>query len=60
MGSVLFQIYFIVLVVYFVVSMDITEFNPLIGSPQHVKQTCDVCISLLRCVFGHNILNVQL
>jgi len=42
------------------VSMDITEFNPDIGTDSHVNQTCDVSLSLLRCVFGHNILNVQL
>jgi len=42
------------------VSMDITEFNPDIGTEAHVLQTCDVSLSLLRCVFGHNILNVQL
>jgi len=42
------------------VSMDITEFNPSIGTPLHVKQTCDVCFSLLRCAFGHNILGIQL
>jgi len=42
------------------VSMDITEFNPKIGTKAHVLQTCDVSLSLLRCAFGHNILNVQL
>jgi len=42
------------------VSMDITEFNPQIGTSLHVSQTCDVSLSLLRCAFGHNILNVQL
>jgi arginase len=42
------------------VSMDITEFNPNIGTFSHVNQTCDVSLSLLRCAFGHNILNVQL
>jgi len=42
------------------VSMDVTEFNPSIGTPEHVSQTCDVSLSLLRCALGHNILNVQL
>lgn len=42
------------------VSMDVTEFNPLIGTPTHVNQTCDVTFSLIRCALGHNILNVQL
>jgi len=42
------------------VSMDVTEFNPLIGTPLHVKQTLDVSLSLVRCALGHNILNVQL
>jgi len=42
------------------VSLDITEFNPTIGTDLHVKQTCDVAISIVRCAFGHNILNVQL
>jgi len=42
------------------VSVDITEFNPEIGTEAHIKQTCDVSLSLLRCAFGHNILNIQL
>lgn len=42
------------------VSMDVTEFNPLIGTPTHVSQTCDVSLSLIRCALGHNILNIQL
>jgi len=42
------------------VSVDITEFNPEIGTEAHIKQTCDVSLSLLRCAFGHNILSIQL
>lgn len=42
------------------VSMDLTEFNPTIGTQLQQSQTCDVALSLLRCALGHNILNVQL
>jgi len=38
------------------VSMDITEFNPKIGTVGQISQTCDVTFSLLRCALGHSIL----
>jgi arginase len=38
------------------VSMDITEFNPSIGTPDEVRQTAEVVVALARGALGHELL----
>jgi len=42
------------------IGMDITEFNPTIGTHQQVTQTAEVSIALARAALGHELLKKDL